>query len=49
MGKAGHKKEKQEWAKEKPKLDDARKLKGIYFIDPEDGEYKETIKNAWRK
>ena len=27
----------------KPKLDDARKLRGIYFIDPENGEYDETI------
>ena len=28
---------------EKPKLDNARKLRGIYFIDPEDAEFKETI------
>ena len=27
----------------------ARKLRGIYFIDPEDTEFKETIKNARRK
>ena len=40
------KQEKQEWALEKPKLDNARKLRGINFIDPEDEEYKETIKNA---
>ena len=35
----------------KPKLDDARKLRGIYFIDPEDEEFKfkETIKNARKK
>ena len=31
---------------EKPKLDIARKLRGIYFIDTEDKEFKETIKNA---
>ena len=30
----------------KPKLDDAR---GIYFIDPEDKEFKETMKNAGKK
>ena len=30
------------------KLDDARRLRGIYFIDPDDGEYKEIIKNARR-
>ena len=49
VGKAVQKKEKQEWANEKPKLDNARRLGGIYFIDPEDGEYKETIKNAGKK
>ena len=34
---------------EKPKLDNARRLRGIYFIDPEDKEFKETIKNARKK
>ena len=51
MSKAAHKKEKQEWAIEKTKLDNARRLRGIYFTDPEDGEYKESFKNArksWR-
>ena len=33
----------------KPKLDNARRLRGIYFIDPEDKEFKEIIKNARRK
>ena len=42
-------KEKQKWAEEKIHLDNARKLRGIYFIDPEDKEYKETIKNARKK
>ena len=37
---------KQKWAIEKPKLDNARRLRGIYFIDPEDKEFKETIRNA---
>ena len=38
--------EKHKSAIEKPKLDNARRLRGIYFIDPEDKEFKETIKNA---
>ena len=41
--------EKHKWALEKPKLDNARRLGGIYFIDPEEKEFKETIKNARRK
>ena len=43
MGKAAQKKEKQECANEKPKLDNVRRLRGFYFIDPEDGENQETI------
>ena len=42
-------KERQQWSHEKPQLDNARKLRGIYFIDPEDKEFKETIKNARKK
>ena len=42
-------KEKHKWAIEKPKLDNARRLQGIYFIDPEDKEFKETIKKARKK
>ena len=41
--------EKQRWSHEKPQLDNARKLRRIYFIDPEDKEFKETIKNARKK
>ena len=41
--------EKRKWAIEKPELDNARRLRGTYFIDPEDKEFKETIKNARRK
>ena len=40
---------KQKWSIEKPNLDDARRLRGIYFIDPEDKEFKETIRNARKK
>ena len=49
MGKNAKLKEKQKWAEEKIHLDNARKLRGIYFIDPEDKEYKETIKHARKK
>ena len=50
IGKAAQKREKARMGeRENPKLDNARRLRGIYFIDPEDGEYKETIKDARRK
>ena len=42
-------KEKQKWSNEKLHLDNARKLREIYFIDPEDKEFKETFKNARKK
>ena len=42
-------KDRQKWAIEKPKLDNARRLRGNYFIDLEDKEFKETIKNARKK
>ena len=48
-GKNAKLKEKQKWSEEKVHLDNARKLRGIYFIDPEDKEFKETIKNARKK
>ena len=37
------------WSDEKPKLDNARRLRGIYLSDPEDKEINETIKNARKK
>ena len=49
MGKHAKLKEKQRWSNEKLHLENARKLRGIYFIDPEDREFKETIKNALKK
>ena len=49
MGKNAKLKEKQKWPHEKLHLDNARKLQGIYFIDLEDKEFKETIKNARKK
>ena len=49
MGKHAKLKEKQKWSKEKLHLENARKLRGIYIIDPEDTEFEETIKNARKK
>ena len=49
IGKAAQNREKQEWAKQKPKLDNDRKMRGLYFVDPDDEEYKEILKNAMRK
>ena len=49
MGKHAKPKEKQKWSNEKLHLENARKLRGIYFIDREDKEFKETIKNARKK
>ena len=39
-------KEKQKRAIEKPKIDNARRLRGIYFIDLGDEEFKDIMKNA---
>ena len=49
MGKHAKLKEKQKWSNENLHLENARRLRGIYFIDPEDKEFKETIKNARKK
>ena len=49
MGRNVQLKERQKWLHEKPQLDNARKLRGIYFIDPEDKEFKETIQIARKK
>ena len=49
LGRNAKLKEKHIWPNEKPKLNNARRLRGIYFIDPEDKEFKETIKNARKK
>ena len=49
MGKHAKLKEKQKWSEEKLHLENAWELRGIYFIDPEDKEFKETIKNAREK
>ena len=49
MGKNAKLKEKQKWSEEKIHLENARKMRGIHFIDREDTEFKETIKNARKK
>ena len=33
---ASKRKEQQKWAIEKPKLDSARSVRGLHFIDPDD-------------
>ena len=48
-GKNAKLKEKHKWSNEKLHLENARKLPGIYFIDPEDMEFRETIKNSCKK
>ena len=49
MGKHAKLKEKIMWFNEKIHLENARKLRGIHFTDPEDKEFKETIQNARKK
>ena len=49
MGKNAKLKEWQKWSNEKLQVENARKLQGIYFIDPEDKEFKETIKKSRKK
>ena len=48
MSDAANRKAKQKWAIEKPKLDNARQLRAIFFIEPND-EFKLTMKAARRK
>ena len=49
MSDAAKKRAKQRWAIEKPKLENARQLRGIFFIEPNDEEFKLTMKAARRK
>ena len=49
LGRNAKLKERQKWSHEKPQIDNARKLRGTFFIDHEDEEFKETIKNARKK
>ena len=43
------KKAKQRWAIEKPKLENARQLRGIFFSEPDDEEFKLPMKAGRRK
>ena len=49
MPDAAKKKAKQRWAIEKPQFDNARELRGIFFIEPNDEEFKLAMKAARRK
>ena len=49
MSDAAKEKAKQRWAIEKPKLDTARQLRGIFFIETNDEEFELTMKAARRK
>ena len=49
MSEVSKRKEKQKWAMRKPKLNNATKLRGVYFIDLDDEEFKLTIKAVRRK
>ena len=44
MSKAAQRKEKQQWAIQKQKIDNARKLRDIYVIDPDDKEFDKPLK-----
>ena len=49
LGRNAKLKKKQKWSNAKPKFDNAGRLRGLYFIDPENKEFKETIKNGRKK
>ena len=49
MSDAAEEKAEQRWAIEKPKLDNARQLRGIFFVEPNDEEFKVTMKATRRK
>ena len=49
MSEASERKEKQKWAIEKPRLDNARELCGAYFMNADDEEFKDIMKSARRK
>ena len=50
MSDAAKRKAKQTWAIEKPKLDNARQVSGIFYIpEPDDEKITHTIRNARRK
>ena len=48
MSKSFRNEEKRQWAVEKPKLDNACRLRGVYHVDPDDMEFENTKKFARR-
>ena len=44
MSDASKKKAKQKWSIEKPKLDDARQFRGIFYIEADDEEFEHAMK-----
>ena len=49
MCKAAQIREEQEWAREKLKVDNARKMRRNYFIDPNDEEYSFILNKVRKK
>ena len=49
MSDASKCKAKQKGSIEKTKLDNARKLRGVFFFEPKDEDFKNIMKNARRK
>ena len=49
MSDAWKRKAKHQWIIKKPKLGTARRLRGIFFIELDDEEFKRIMKNARRK
>ena len=49
MSDAAKSKAKQKWIIDKPQLENARRLRGIFFIEPQDEELTHIIKNGRRK
>ena len=49
MSDASKRKVKQKWAIEKPKLDNAKRLRGIFFVELDDEEFKRLMKHGRRK
>ena len=49
MGKNAKLKEKQKWSHEKPRLDNARKLRGIFSLTPSTRNLRRPLKNARKK
>ena len=43
---AAKRKTKQNWIIEKPKLDIGKQLRGIFFIEPDDEEFKQAMRNT---